>query len=79
MKKLFDWHHSLVYADKSRSEYNMDEEGSLDNLLYQMYMMAHDCEGLLMSNAVKALNTAYYLAVAIYNTGSPDKPGGLSI
>ena len=59
MKKLFDWHHSLVYGDKSRSEYNMDEEGSLDNLLYQMYMMAHDCEGLLMSNAVKALNTAY--------------------
>ena len=68
MKNLFDWHHSLVYGDKSRSEYNMDEEGSLDNLLYQMYMMAHDCEGLLISNAVKALNTAYYLAVAIYNT-----------
>lgn len=68
MKNLFDWHHSLVYGDKSRSEYHMDEEGSLDNLLYQMYMMAHDCEGLLMSNAVKALNTAYYLAVAIYNS-----------
>lgn len=68
MKNPFDWHHSLLYADKSREEYTMEKEGTLDHLLYQMYMVAHDSDGLNMSSAVKALNTAYYLAVAIYNT-----------
>ena len=68
MKNPFDWHHSLLYADKSREEYTMEKEGTLDHLLYQMYMVAHDYDGLNMSSAVKALNTAYYLAVAIYNT-----------
>ncbi len=68
MKNPFDWHHSLLYADKSREEYTMEKEGTLDHLLYQMYMVAHDSDGLNMSSAIKALNTAYYLAVAIYNT-----------
>lgn len=67
MKNPFDWHHSLLYADKSREEYTMEKEGTLDHLLYQMYMVAHDCDGLFMSNSVKALNTAYYLAVGLYN------------
>lgn len=67
MKNPFDWHHSLLYADKSREEYTMEKKGTLDHLLYQMYMVAHDCDGLFMSNSVKALNTAYYLAVGLYN------------
>lgn len=68
MKKPLDWYHSLIYANKERSEYTMEEKGSLDELLYQMYMKAHDLDGLNMSNSVKVLNVAYYLAVAIYNT-----------
>ena len=40
MKKPLDWYHSLIYANKERSEYTMEEKGSLDELLYQMYMKA---------------------------------------
>lgn len=68
MIKPFEWHHCLLYGDKKREEYTMEEKGTLDEFLYRMYMVAHDCDGLFMSNAVKALNAAYYLAVALYNT-----------
>lgn len=68
MKQPFYWHHNLLYAEKSREAYTMEEEGTLDHLLYRIYMLAHDCDGLNISDAVKALNTAYYLAVALYNT-----------
>lgn len=79
MKNPFDWHHSLLYADKSREEYTMEKEGTLDHLLYQMYMVAHDFDGLNMSSAVKALNTAYYLAVAIYNTPHVEESNNVDI
>lgn len=79
MKKTFEWHHSLLYADKSREEYTMEKEGTLDHFLYQMYMVAHDCNGLDMSNAVKALNTAYYLAVALYNTPYVEEENNVSL
>lgn len=68
MKKPLDWNHHLIYADKEREKYTMEKKGSLDELLHQMYMKAHALDGLNMSNSVKALNVAYYLAVAIYNT-----------
>ena len=57
----------------------MEKEGTLDHLLYQMYMVAHDCDGLNMSSAVKALNTAYYLAVAIYNTPHAEESNNVDI
>lgn len=79
MKNPFDWHHSLLYADKSREEYTMEKEGTLDHFLYQMYMLAHDYDGLNMSSAVKALNTAYYLAVAIYNTPHAEESNNVDV
>lgn len=67
MIKPFEWHHCLLYGDKQRENYTMEEKETLDEFLYRMYMVAHDCDGLFMSNSVKALNTAYYLAVGLYN------------
>lgn len=78
MKQMFDWDRNLVYRDKVRTEYTMDEEGTLDELLYRMYMVAHDLGGLNMRDAVKALNVAYYMAVAIYNTPHVEETNGMN-
>ena len=78
MKQMFDWERNLIYRDKVRTEYTMDEVGTLDELLYRMYMVAHDLGGLNMRDAVKALNVAYYLAVAIYNTPHVEETNGMN-
>lgn len=79
MIKPFEWHHCLLYGDKQREDYTMEEKGTLDEFLYRMYMLAHDCNGLDMSNSVKALNTAYYLAVALYNTPHVEEENNVDV
>lgn len=67
MKKPFEWHHSLLYADKPLEAYTISEKGSLDELLYRMYRSAHNLKGIMIAPS-KAFNIAYYLAVAVYRT-----------
>lgn len=55
MNNLLEWNHNQVDSDKNRSEYEMDEEGSLDNLLYRMYMEIPGLESQDISRIVKIL------------------------
>lgn len=69
MKKPFEWYHNLYYGEKkSLSDFDTKNPCSLDCLLKQMFMKAHDEGKLKMKNSLPALNAAYYVAVCLMNT-----------
>lgn len=80
MKKPFEWYHNLYYGEKrSLSDFDTKNPKSLDCLLMQMFMKAHDEGKLKMKNPLPALNAAYYVAVCLMNTEGIDESDELEL
>lgn len=64
---------SLLYCDKTIEEFTIHEPGTLDRLLYQMYTTVQASGKMKIKDVMTAFNTAYYLAIALYNTTAVDR------
>ncbi len=76
MIDLIDLHPSLLYRDKTREEYTMRQEDTLDNVLLKMYRKVQKFGEMKIKDAVTAINAAYRIAVALYNTPYLDELNG---
>lgn len=65
-KNIFKYPRCFVYASKpSYAEY---EHNGLNSFLEKMYKIAMNADVLEMKDPLKAFNSAYYIAVSLYNT-----------
>lgn len=72
MKQPFEWPGWLIYpAYTQMGAYPHSEPGSLNGLLYALCRIARQTGELNMHTYLPAFNTAYHLAVVVYNTQDP--------